>query len=49
MYVRYIGTRLARSITRDVVRNYVETMEPREILYLMTHHRRATNVQRYIV
>ncbi len=38
IHLRFIGTRLAKTITREVVREYVETMEPREILYLMTHY-----------
>jgi hypothetical protein len=41
IYLRFIGTRLAKRITREVVREYVEAMEPREMLYLMTHHRRT--------
>lgn len=44
VYLRYIGTRLSVKVTRDVVRSYVESMEPREILYLMTHHRRITTM-----
>jgi len=41
IYLRCIGTRFAKRITHEVVRDYVEAMEPREMLYLMTHHRRV--------
>lgn len=48
VYLRYYGTGLAKKITRDVVRTYVESMEPREILYLLMHHRRTMMQQNSI-
>ena len=48
IYLRYIGTRLQKTVTRNVVRDYVESMEPREILYLLMHHRRTMMQQNSI-
>lgn len=45
VYLRYIGTSRAAKISRNVVREYIEAIEPREILYLMAHHRRAATAQ----
>lgn len=45
VYLRYIGTSRAAKIMRNVVREYIEAIEPREILYLMAHHRRVATVQ----
>jgi hypothetical protein len=40
LYLKYIGSSKSHKITLDVIREYVQRMEPREVLYCLEHLRR---------